>query len=89
MCNFRDPNLVTFYIYKLTHFFKLNEEHFTLHLQTTNILVRLLTINKKHCLTPKNPKMRDPIIVNPIQMQPYLVKGNTSNPYPFILIPEA
>ena len=33
MCNFRDPNLVTFYIYKLTHFFKLNEEHFTLHLQ--------------------------------------------------------
>ena len=60
-----------------------------LYTYSTNILVRLLTINKKHCLTPKNPKMRDPIIVNPIQMQPHLVKGNTSNPYPFILIPEA
>ena len=25
MCNFRDPNLVTFYFYELTHFFRLNE----------------------------------------------------------------
>ena len=33
MCNFRDPNLVTFYSYELTHFFRLNEEHFTFHLQ--------------------------------------------------------
>ena len=31
--NFRDPKLVTFYFYELTHFFKLNEEHFTFHLQ--------------------------------------------------------
>ena len=60
-----------------------------LYTYSTSILVHLLTINKKHCLIPKNPKMRDPIIVNPIQMQPHLVKGNTSNPYPFILIPEA
>ena len=29
ICNFRDPNLVTFYFYELTHFFRLNEEHFT------------------------------------------------------------
>ena len=30
--NFRDPNLVTFYFDELTHFFRLNEEHFTFHL---------------------------------------------------------
>ena len=33
ICNFRDPNLVTFYFYELTHFFKWNEEHFVFHLQ--------------------------------------------------------
>ena len=32
-CNFRDPNLVAFYFNELIHFFKLNEEHFTFHLQ--------------------------------------------------------
>ena len=26
ICNFRDPNLVTFYFYELTHFFRLNEK---------------------------------------------------------------
>ena len=31
ICNFRDPNLVTFYFYELTHFFRLNEEHFAFH----------------------------------------------------------
>ena len=25
ICKFRDPNLVTFYFYELTHFFRLNE----------------------------------------------------------------
>ena len=33
MCNFCDPNLVTFYFYGLTHFFRLNKEHFTFHLR--------------------------------------------------------
>ena len=33
MCNFRDPNLVTFYFYELTHFFRFNEQHFTFNLQ--------------------------------------------------------
>ena len=31
ICNFRDSNLVTFYFYELTHFFRLNEEHFAFH----------------------------------------------------------
>ena len=33
ICNFHDPNLLTFYFYELTHFFKLNEEHVNFHLQ--------------------------------------------------------
>ena len=33
-CDFRDPNLVTFYFYLwIDPFFRLNEEHFTFHLQ--------------------------------------------------------
>ena len=31
ICDFHDPNLVTFYFYELT-LFRLNEEHFTFHL---------------------------------------------------------
>ena len=31
--NFRDPSFVTFYFYELIIFFRLNEEHFTFHLQ--------------------------------------------------------
>ena len=31
--NFRDPNLATFYFLRIDSFFKLNEEHFTFHLQ--------------------------------------------------------
>ena len=64
ICNFCDPNLVTFYFYELTHFsFRLNEEHFTVSSAVTNILVLLLTVNMKNCLTPQNPKMCGPILV--------------------------
>ena len=59
ICNFRDPNFVTFYFYELTHF--LNGMKNTLFFTySTNILVRLLTVNMKNCLTLKNPKMCDP-----------------------------
>ena len=34
---------------------------------STNILVRLLTVNMKNCLTPKNPKMCDPTSSNSIE----------------------
>ena len=34
---------------------------------STNILVRLLTVNMKNCLTPKNPKMCDPTSGNSIE----------------------
>ena len=39
---------------------------------STNILVRLLTVNIKNSLSPKNLKMCDPIIVNPVvKMRPH------------------
>ena len=38
---------------------------------STNILVRLLTGNMKNCLTPKNPKMCDPILVTLSKMRPH------------------
>ena len=34
ICNFRDPNLVTFYFLSIDPFFRLNEEHFTFKVQT-------------------------------------------------------
>ena len=37
----------------------------------TNILVRLLTVNMKNCLTPKNPKMCDPMLVTLSKMRPH------------------
>ena len=52
MCNFRDPNLVAFYFYELTHFLD-GMKNTLLFLCSTNILVRLPTINMENCLTPK------------------------------------
>ena len=42
-----------------------------LFIYSTNILVRLLTVNMKNCLTPNNPKMCDPILVNLLKMRPH------------------
>ena len=64
MCSFRDTNLVTFYFYEFTHFLDWMRNTL-LFIWSTNILVRLLTINMKNCFTPKTPKMCDTIIVNP------------------------
>ena len=36
-----------------------------------NILVRLLTVNVKNCLTPQNPKMCDPFLVTILKMRPH------------------
>ena len=52
MCNFRDPNLVAFYFYELTHFLD-GMKNTLLFLCSTNILVRLPTINMENCLTSK------------------------------------
>ena len=70
ICNFRDPNLVTFYFYELTHF--LNWMKNTLLFTcSTNVLVRLLTVNMKNFPTPKNPKICDPILVTLLKMPPH------------------
>ena len=59
LCNFCDPNLVTFYFYESTHILNW-KKNISIFNYSTNILVRLLTVNIKNCLTPKNPKMCDP-----------------------------
>ena len=69
ICNFRDANLVTFYFYEWTHFFS-SMRNTLLFTYSTNILVRLLTVNMNNCLTPKNPKMCDPILVTLLKRRP-------------------
>ena len=81
MCNFRDPNLVTFYFYELTHFLDWMKNTL-LFVCSTNILVRLLTINIKNRLTPKNPKMCDPILVMLLKMRPHYSQSSRENATP-------
>ena len=70
ICNFRDPNLVTFYLYIYFNYqsfkqvilkwidpFFFNWIKITLlFTYSRKILVRLLTVNMKNCLTPKSRK---------------------------------
>ena len=44
ICNFRDPNLVTYYFYELTHFLDWIKNTL-LFIYSTKILIRLLTVN--------------------------------------------
>ena len=81
ICYFRDPNLVTFCFYELNHFFRLNEEHFTFHLRYKHSGT-LLTVNMKNCLTPKNPKMCDPILVTLLKMRPHYRQSSRENATP-------
>ena len=81
MCNFRDPNLVSYYFYELTHFLDWMKNTL-LFICSTNILVRLLTVNMKNCLTPKNPKMCDPILVTLLKMRPHYSQSSRENATP-------
>ena len=49
---------------------------------STNILVRLLTVNMKNCLTPNNPKMCDPIVVTLLKMRPHNSQSGRENATP-------
>ena len=82
ICNFRDPNLFTFCFYKLTHFLDWMKNTL-LFICSTNILVRLLTVNMKNCLTPKNPKMCDPILVTLSKMRPHYSQSGREKATPF------
>ena len=78
MCNFRDPNLVTFYFYELTHFFRLSEEHFTFHLlykQSGTFANR----KYEEQFYPKNPKMFDPILVTLLKMRLHYSQSSREN----------
>ena len=64
-------------------FFRLKEEQFTFHLQYKHsIQVRLLTVNMKNRLTPKNQKMRDPILVTLSKMRPHYSQSTRENATP-------
>ena len=81
ICNFRDPNLVTFYFYELTHFLN-GTKNTLLFICSTNILVRLLTVNVKKCLTPKNPKMCGPILDILLRMRSHYSQSSRENAHP-------
>ena len=49
---------------------------------STNILVRLLTVNMKNRLTPKNPKMSDTILVTLLKMRPHYTQSSRENATP-------
>ena len=81
ICNFRDPNSVTFYFYELTHFLDWMESTL-LFIYSSNILVRLLIGNMENCLTPNNPKMCDPILATLLKMRPCYSQSSRENATP-------
>ena len=83
ICNFHDPNLpvVTFYFDELTHFLDWIKNTL-LFVCSRNILVRLLTEKMKNRLTPKIPKMCDPILVTLLKMGSYYSQSSCENATP-------
>ena len=79
ICNFRDPNLVTFY---LNIYLILNKKTIYIFTHRANILVRLLAVNMKNCLTPKIKKMCDPILATLFKMPPYDSQFSRENAIP-------
>ena len=81
ICNFLDPNLVTFYFYELTPFCRLNEELFSFHLQYKHSGT---FANRKYekLSYPKNPKMCDPIVVPLLKMRPHYSQSSSENATP-------
>ena len=82
ICNFHNPDLVTFYFYELTHFFRFNEEHFAFHLQYkhtgmfSNRKYEELSYPKKsenvRPYSSNSIEICNPIIVNPVvKMRPH------------------
>ena len=53
-----------------------------LFIHSMNILVHLLTVNMKNCLTPKNLKMCDPILVTLLKMRPHYSQSSRHNATP-------
>ena len=79
-----DPILATFGQIITLSFYELN--HFLNWMKSTllfthsgNILGRLLTVNIKNCLTPKNPKMWHPILVTLLKFRPLYSQSSCAN----------
>ena len=54
-----------------------------LFIYSTNILgSKMLTVNMKNCLTPKHPKMCDPILVTLLKMRPHYSQSSCENATP-------
>ena len=81
ICHFRDSNSVTFCCFELTHFLDWMKNTL-LFICSTNILVRLPTVNMKNCLTPKNSKMCYPILVTLLKMRPHYSPVVKMRPHP-------
>ena len=77
MCNFRDPNLVTFY---LCIYLILNEEHFPFHLQYKHS--HTFANRKYEELSYKNQKMCDPIQITRLKMRPHYSQSSRENATP-------
>ena len=75
--NFRYPNLVTYWPMFLDWM-----KDTLIYIYSTNILVRLLTVNVKNWLTPQNPKMCDPILVTLLKMQSQYSQSSHENVTP-------
>ena len=77
VCNFRDPNLVTFYFMYLI----LNKEHFTYHLQYKHSGT---FANRKYeeLSHSKNQKMCDPILETILKIQPHDSQSSCKNATP-------
>ena len=78
ICNFRDPNLVTFY---LCIYLMLNEERFTFHLQYK--LSGTFANHKCEELSyPPKKEMCDPIVVTLLKMRPHYKRSSRENATP-------
>ena len=78
ICNFRDPNIVTFY---LCSYLVLNEKHFTFHLQCKHSGT---FANRKYEEPPypKYQKVCDPMLVTLLKMRPHYGQSSRKNSTP-------
>ena len=82
ICNFRHPNCHFHFLFSwIDPFFTLNETTL-LSVCSISILVLLLTVNMTNSLTPKNPKMCDPILVTLLKMRPHYSQSSRKNATP-------
>ena len=94
ICNFHDPNLVTFYlfiyiyIYIYIFLFILNEEHFTFHLQYKHSAT-FANCKYEELSYPKIKKMCDPILVTLLKMRPHYSHTSHENATPLASYKEA